>query len=185
MDSEDFATALAGALAGDEVAFAALYRMVQPRLLRYLRGLTPDGAEDMAAEAWVEVVLGLGRFDGEAAGFTAWVFTIARRKSIDRSRYQARRPTTVLPEHDRRDPTERDVAESVVEAESTEKALALVRTLPTDQAEAILLRVVAGLEIAQVAELMGRSGGAVRVLTHRGLKRLGATLADRVDRAQV
>ena len=185
MDSEAFSTALADARAGDEAAFARLYRLVQPGLLRYLRGMANDGAEDVAADAWVEVVRGLDRFGGDAQGFTSWVFTIARRKAIDRSRYDARRLTAALPEHDQDDPREPDVADVVEQAEATDAALALVRTLPPDQAEAILLRVVGGLEITMVAELMGRSNGAVRVLTHRGLQRLGATLAARSARTQV
>ncbi len=177
MDSAGFVTALAQARAGDEAAFAQLYRMVQPGLLRYLRGMAADGGEDVAAEAWVEVVRGLEGFSGEAQGFIAWVYTIARRKAIDRIRYEGRRLTAPLPDDDSASPTEPDVAEIVEQTEATEEALALIRTLPPDQAEVILLRVVAGLEIAQVAELMGRSNGAVRVLSHRGLQRLGAALA--------
>ena len=53
-----------------------------------------------------------------------------------------------------------------------ERALAMVQTLTPDQAEAVLLRIVADLGVAEVAEIMGRSEGAVRVLVHRGLKRL-------------
>lgn len=48
----------------------------------------------------------------------------------------------------------------------------MVRTLPSDQAEAVLLRVVADLGVSEVAAIMGRSEGAVRVLVHRGLRRL-------------
>ena len=51
-------------------------------------------------------------------------------------------------------------------------ALALIRRLPDDQADAVLLRVVAGMDVRQVAEVMGRSEGSVRVLVHRGLLRL-------------
>jgi DNA-directed RNA polymerase specialized sigma24 family protein len=51
-----------------------------------------------------------------------------------------------------------------------------VRTLPADQAEAVLLRVLAGLDYPAVAEVMDRSTGAVRVLVHRGLKRLARDL---------
>jgi RNA polymerase sigma-70 factor (ECF subfamily) len=54
----------------------------------------------------------------------------------------------------------------------------MIATLPPDQAEAILLRVVAGLDVAQVADVMGRSPGAVRVLTHRGLKTLAARVVN-------
>ena len=49
---------------------------------------------------------------------------------------------------------------------------ALVRRLPPDQADAVLLRIVAGMDVGQVAEVMGRSEGSVRVLVHRGLQRL-------------
>ena len=114
----------------------------------------------------------------------SWVFTIARRKAIDRGRYEARRLTAVLEDDSSGQPAP-DSAEIVEQADATDEAVALVRTLPPDQAEVILLRVVAGLEIAQVAELLGKSNGAVRVLTHRGLKRLGATLAARAVREEV
>jgi RNA polymerase sigma-70 factor (ECF subfamily) len=59
---------------------------------------------------------------------------------------------------------------------STRAALGLVATLPRDQAEAITLRVVAWLDVSQVAELMGKRLGTVRVLTHRGLRRLAEQL---------
>ena len=52
------------------------------------------------------------------------------------------------------------------------RALALVRWLPDDQADAVLLRIVADMDVSQVAAVMGRSEGAVRVLVHRGLHRL-------------
>ena len=71
---------------------------------------------------------------------------------------------------------EGDPAADAVEGTSTRAALALIATLPADQAEAIALRVVAGLEVSRVAEIMGKRPGTVRVLTHRGLRRLAARL---------
>ena len=185
MDDNEFEAALALALNGDEAAFDAIYRRVQPGLLRYLRGLSVVAAEDLASEAWFEVVRGLDNFEGDPQGFIAWIFTIARRKTIDRSRYEARRPITHLTDYEPHAALVPDPATLVEQAEGTDAAIALVRTLPPDQAEAILLRVVAGLDIEHVAELLGKSNGAVRVLTHRGLKRLGATLAHRSVREDV
>ena len=52
-------------------------------------------------------------------------------------------------------------------------------TLPADQAEAIVLRVVAGLDVQRVADIMGKRPGTVRVLTHRGLRRLAQQLGTR------
>jgi RNA polymerase sigma-70 factor, ECF subfamily len=185
MSATAFDTELASAQDGDEHAFASLYRGVHPGLLRFLHGVCAGGAEDVAADTWVEVVRALDRFVGDEQHFRAWVFTIARRKAIDRGRYDGRRPVAPVDDVALYAVAAPDTAELVERADATDAAIALVRTLPPDQAEVILLRVVAGLEIAHVAELLGKSNGAVRVLTHRGLKRLGARLAAASVREQV
>jgi RNA polymerase sigma-70 factor (ECF subfamily) len=61
---------------------------------------------------------------------------------------------------------------------ATERAIALVSRLPPQQAEVIMLRVVAGLDTEAVAQIVGRSPGAVRVAAHRGLKKLATMLAE-------
>ena len=57
---------------GDDEAFRVLYRAVQPGLLRYLRALVGDDAEDVASESWLQVVRGLHSFRGDFEGFRAW-----------------------------------------------------------------------------------------------------------------
>jgi RNA polymerase sigma-70 factor (ECF subfamily) len=59
---------------------------------------------------------------------------------------------------------------------SAEAVLALISALPPDQAEIIMLRVVAGLDTHAVARIVGKSPGAVRVAAHRGLRRLAAVV---------
>jgi RNA polymerase sigma-70 factor (ECF subfamily) len=176
---ESYPDALEGARRGDEASFALLYRDIQPALLRYLRGMSVELAEDAASETWLEAARSLDGFEGPEPAFRGWLFAIARRKLIDRVRYENRRPSAAWDGTEDAGPVEPDVADEVVEADATERALALVRTLPPDQAEAVLLRVVAGLDYAAAAEVMGRSSGAVRVLVHRGLKRLGRDLGAR------
>ena len=182
MLGESYAEALEGARRGDDASFALLYRDIQPALLRYLRVMSTELAEDCASETWLEAARSLDSFQGPEPAFRGWLFAIARRKLIDRVRYEARRPSSAWDDVDDAGPVQRDVAEEVVELDDTERALALVRTLPTDQAEAGLLRVVAGLDYPAVAEVMDRSTGAVRVLVHRGLKRLARDLGERHDR---
>ena len=70
----------------------------------------------------------------------------------------------------------RDVAEDYEDDEATRRTLALVWKLPPAQAEVILLRVIAGLDFAHIARLLGKTPGAVRVLLHRGLRRLAGIL---------
>lgn len=177
-----FGATLAESQGGDEAAFACLFRSVQPALLGYLRVMAPESADDVAGETWLQVVANLGGFRGGEEAFRAWVFTIARRRAIDAGRARARRRTVPLHEHESAAlGTVPDTADLALEAISTQEVVALLAALPRDQAEIILLRVVAGLSPLEVARMVGKSPGAVRVAAHRGLRRLAAM----VDRAGV
>jgi RNA polymerase sigma-70 factor, ECF subfamily len=176
---EDFAVVLGAAQGGSEEAFSRLWRDTNPALLRYLRVVAPDAAEDVAAETWVNVIRGLTGFRGDEAAWRAWLFTTARRRAIDEGRRRSRRPEAPLHEVPMAlFPSTADTADLVLEHISTESALGLLAGLPRLQAEVILLRVVAGLDTETVAELVGRSPGAVRVAAHRGLRRLAQILAE-------
>jgi RNA polymerase sigma-70 factor (ECF subfamily) len=171
-----FPALLAAAQHGDEEAFATLWRELQPAVLRYLRVAAPVAAEDLAAETWLSVIRGLARFRGDERSFRAWVFTAARHRVID-WRQAARRHADPLPLEllgDR--PAPDDPAAAALEAQSTREALALIGELPHDQAEVVALRVIGGLDVAEVASLLGKRPGAVRVLAHRGLRRLAQRL---------
>jgi RNA polymerase sigma-70 factor, ECF subfamily len=173
-----FDRVLLGAVAGDERCFALLWRDLQPALLRYLRVVARGAADDVASETWLDVVQTLGRFRGDEAGFRAWVFTIARHRALDWQRRAIRQQATAVPaEALAYRAAGDDPASSALEILSTEAALALLAGLPPAQAEVILLRVVAGLDVAQVARIVGKRPGAVRVLAHRGLRRLAERLA--------
>ncbi|MFF1452008.1 RNA polymerase sigma factor [Streptomyces sp. NPDC058274] len=170
-------TAVARAQEGDEAAFAAAYRIVQPGLLGYLRGIVGDEAEDVASDAWLEIARDLGRFRGDGAGFRGWTATIARHRALDHLRRQRVRPRASALEHDLLElPGTHSTHDQALESLSTEYALQLVAGLPRDQAEAVLLRVVVGLDGPAAARVLGKRPGAVRTAAHRGLKRLGRQL---------
>lgn len=177
-----FGAVLAGAQGGDEEAFACLFRAVQPALLGYLRVIAQDAADDVAGETWLQVVVGLAAFRGGEGAFRAWVFTIARHRAIDAGRARARRRTVPLDQDEAAELlTSPGAGDQALEAISTQAVLALLSALPREQAEIILLRVVAGLSVEDVARMVGKSPGAVRVAAHRALRRLAAT----VERADV
>jgi RNA polymerase sigma-70 factor (ECF subfamily) len=161
---------------GDEAAMAQLWRALNPPLLRYLRGRVGEGADDVAAAAWLDVARNLATFQGDDTDFRRGLFTIARRRLVDELRRRGRRPEQLTGElvEARRlgdDPADRP--------DDLTAALSLVRLLPGDQADAVLLRVVVDLDVSGVAAVMGRSEGSVRVLTHRGLRRLQELLEQR------
>jgi RNA polymerase sigma-70 factor, ECF subfamily len=76
-------------------------------------------------------------------------------------------------------PAGQDTAEIALDAVSTEAAIAMIAALPRDQAEAVLLRVVMGLDADSAGKVLGKKAGAVRTAAHRGLRRLAARLESR------
>jgi RNA polymerase sigma-70 factor (ECF subfamily) len=176
MTTPTFAETLAAAHRGDDAAFTVLFRLGQPAVLRYLSVVSRDRAEDLAAETWLQVVRGLDTFSGaEPGAFRAWILSIARHRWLDDCRARGRRPQVSAYEPPDR-PAEDDVAAAVDEIVTTESALDLIAQLPPDQAEVIALRFIADLDVASTAALVGKAPGAVRVLTHRGLRRLETIL---------
>jgi RNA polymerase sigma-70 factor (ECF subfamily) len=172
-DAADLAAALPAALRGDEDAFRVLYRSVQPALLRYLRVLVGGDAEDVASEAWLQIARDLASFRGEGDGFRGWATTIARHRAMDHLRREYRRPITAGPVEELAERSgPEDTAESAVDAVTTDAALALIARLPRDQAEAVLLRVVVGLDAKAAARVLGKRPGAVRTAAYRGLRKL-------------
>jgi len=173
-----FSETLSAAQDGAEWAVAALWTSLHAPLLRFLRGLNRDAAEDVESETWIRIARGLRGFTGTETDFRAWAFTIARNRMIDWCRQAERqRATLVATEELAALPGSMDAAAAAEEELELEAALRLVRTLPPDQAEVILLRVLAGLDVARVAAIVGKRPGAVRVLQHRGLRRLAARTA--------
>jgi RNA polymerase sigma-70 factor, ECF subfamily len=174
MDDEAFEGLLRAAQGGDERAYAALWRSSHPRVLRYLTVvLGRDAADDVAGDVWLDVARSLHRFVGGEDDFRAWLFTIARRRGIDARRARSRRPPAIALA-DGLDPPAGSPgpSEQYEAASDTAAALALIGSLKSDQAEIVALRVIAGLDVATVAKLVGKSPGAVRVTAHRGLREL-------------
>jgi RNA polymerase sigma-70 factor, ECF subfamily len=156
---EEFPAVLAAAQQGSEAAFTRLWLDANPALLRYLRVIAPESAEDAAAETWLQVVRGLCRFRGDEAAWRAW----RREEPLHDA------PAEALP-------VAADAADEAMERLGTQSAIALLGELPRLQAEVVLLRVLAGLDTNAVARLLGRSPGAVRIAGHRGLRRLAEIL---------
>jgi RNA polymerase sigma-70 factor (ECF subfamily) len=132
-----------------------------------------DAAEDVASETWLQAARDLRRFRGDLVGFRVWLFRIGRHRGIDdRRRVRRRTEEPIDPATQEHVATVRDAALDAIDQLGTAWALEVVASLPPDQAEAVMLRVVAGLDVKQTAEVLGKRPGAVRVAAMRGLRRL-------------
>lgn len=181
--TDGLAAAVEAARHGDQDAFRVVYRTVQPGISRYLRVLVGEqAAEDVASETWLQVVRDLGSFSGSGVDFRRWTATIARHRAMDHLRRHRRRPVHLIPVTELADLADAyDTSEEAVDAVATTDALALIATLPQDQAEAVLLRVVIGLDAGSAGRVLGKRAGAVRTAAYRGLRRLAKSLAEQPD----
>lgn len=173
-----FEAVLVAARDGEGWALAELYRGTYPRILRYLLTVESAEAEDVACDTWLDIVRGLDRFDGDEAGLRAFAFTIARRRLVDLRRRRARRRTEPRDPKDliRAGPTG-NVEEEALSSLATDRTVDLiVSSLPPEQAEIVLLRVIGSVDVDAVARIVGRRPGTVRVLQHRALRRLARVL---------
>lgn len=173
---------VAGARSGDPRAVEELFNELQPRLLRFLRSQESRAADDLAAEVWLAVAGGIARFDGEWADFRAWVFAIARRRLADHRRTAVRRRTDVVDvdafEHHHADDAPED--EALDKLSGQQAATLITSVLSGDQAEVLLLRVLAELDVEQVASIMRRSPNWVRVTQHRAVRTLAKRLGPKI-----
>lgn len=169
-----FPEVLAAAQTGAEWAFAVLYREANPRLLRYFGSRARSEAQDLAAETWMAVARQIGSFEGNEDDFRRWLFTIAHHQLVGHYRSAGRRRDEPVPDSDLDGiAAPADPADDVVGALSAQQAVErMTAALSPEQAEIVLLRVLGGLTVEQVAEIVGKRPGAVRVAQHRALKKL-------------
>lgn len=179
MLGQAFDDVLMAAQAGAGWAFTRLYEELAGVVTGYLRQQGAAEPDDVASETFLNVFRGITTFEGDEDAFRSWVFTIAHRRLVDERRKASRRPvTTHLGGAKARADHEEEAAEqAVLEQQGWERLERHLAVLTSLQRDVVLLRVVAGLSVAETAEVVDRSGDAVRQLQHRGLRALEERLA--------
>jgi RNA polymerase sigma-70 factor (ECF subfamily) len=124
----------------------------------------------VVGETFVNVVRSIDRFEGNEIAFRAWVFAIARNEATDELRRVIRHPSAPasveeLEAHGPRGDVEGEAMEGLL----TDRIGRLLEALTPDQRDVLLLRIIGGLTIDQVAAAVGRKPGAVKMLQARGL----------------
>ena len=179
MRDDELAIALVAAQQGQAWALRAVYDHLAPRVCGYLRSRGADEPDDLTSEVFLAVFPRLATVTGGAAGLRTLVFSVAHARLVDERRRRARREPTV--EYDpgtdtRCAPSSEDEALALI---ATDRTQALLAVLPDDQRDVLVLRIVSDLSVEQVAEVIGRSPGAVKQLQRRGLLALRAHLQQR------
>lgn len=168
---DDFPSVLAAAQAGAAWAFERLWQVLSGPVAGYLRVQGSPEPDDVTSEVFLSVFKGIARFEGDEDQFRAWVFTIAHRRLSDERRRAGRRaPAAPLddgPDGATADAV--DVAEDAIRRLATVRVEALCQRLVPDQRDVLLLRLVGGLTVDEVAATVGKSRGAVKALQRRGL----------------
>ena len=172
----EFTTVLLAAQHGAAWALQRLWDDVGPLVVGYLRLQGAEEPEDLASEVFLNVFGGIGRFSGEERRFRSWVLVIAHRRLLDERRRRARRPTFVA-EDAAAGVAGGDVAQDALAALGGDDALSLLGHLSADQRAVLVLRILADASIEQVAEIIGKSPGAVKALQHRAVRRLRQVLS--------
>lgn len=175
---ETFSSTLQAARTGAEWAWAAIYRDLSPPVLGYLRARKVADPEDLLGEVFLIIVRNLPGFEGDERQFRTWALTIAHRRVVDEHRRRLRRPVVPLSDEEVARVGPRGNAEQeALAAVEAERVVGIIRGLPPDQQDVLLLRLLADLTVKEVAGVIGKRVGAVKALQRRGLAALKKELA--------
>jgi len=185
----------------DPSRFDALYRKYLAQVYSYAYYELRDhhAAEDATERIFMQALAGLPRFEERVDAFVAlrdgpshvadttdfstfrvWLFRIARNVVANERRRDRRRPVSSLDDAAEISAPD-DVADAAAAREAVGAAWRAVSRLPEDRRRAVVLRFVDEMSTAEIAAVLGRSEGAVRVLLHRALRAVAEDLRGRLS----
>jgi RNA polymerase sigma-70 factor (ECF subfamily) len=171
LDREHIAL-LASRAVSDREAFGELYDLFAVPIFRYCYRRTGnrESAEDAMSQTFTRAFAAMPRFAG--GSFPAWLYTIAHNVVIN----QARRPASVpLPEVDRTIDPDPSPEEAILIQDERSRIVRLLQLLPEDQRRVVEFR-LAGLTGPEIAEAMGKTIAAIKMLQLRAMRRLRAEI---------
>lgn len=173
---------IARAKSRDPHAWAQIYERFSSQLFSFFlnQSRNRELAEDLTASVFVDALNSSASFSGDLPALRSWLFRIGRNNLIDHFRKERRAVMQDIENTDpaelvRSGPVENPEADAVAGAQRSLVLRAIERLAP-DQREVMLLRLVGGLTSAEVAEIVGKTVGAVKQLQHRALLSLGKQL---------
>lgn len=163
---------LVAARANAPWAFERLYTELAPAVSGYLRMRGATDPEGLTNEVMLGVFRGLPSFEGDADGFRSWVFTIAHHRLVDERRRKASRVETSTWLDGQHESSGGDVEAEALTGLDEAWIRELLEELTDEQRDVVLLRVVGDLSVEEVARILDKRPGAVKMLQRRGLSAL-------------
>ena len=160
---------LAAAQEGSGRAFERLWHAFAPSVTGYLRLQGSTEPDDLASEVFLGAFRSLATFSGDEGAFRSWLFTIAHRRLVDARRQAARLPPPEPLEEDAEISHAAAPEVEVMRRMAEERVRSLCALLVPDQRDVLLLRLVGGFTVEEVAATLDKSPGATKALQRRGL----------------
>lgn len=170
------------AASGDKEAFSILYERYVNRIFNYIyyRTGNPHEAEDLTSRVFHRALHHIAGYDNRGIPFSAWLYRIAHNLVANWHRDNSRRKEVPLEDYAQQPQRAPAPETSVVNNQDLEDLLKIIRRLPDDRQQLLILKFVEGMSNAEVAIIMQRSEGAIKSLYHRTLM----TLRDDLSREE-
>ncbi len=165
----------------DPQAFATLYEKYVDRIYTYLyyRVRTKEAAEELTADTFRKALEALPRFKCGKAPFEAWLYRIAHNALINWRRAMSYRNSIPLEDVRNLRQDQRLPEDVAIAAEMKDELLRIVRQLPAEWQEVLILRFAEGKRHAEIGRILGKSETAVKSIYYRTLKSLRAAFKER------
>ena len=167
-----FSVVLVAARNGESWALTQLWVEYAPAVAAFANARGARDPEDLTSEVFIAIFERVTEFRGDSAAFRSFVFSIAYRRLVDEFRRRERwgEGVELTSSNDTRRASGADV--DAIRRLGDQRALELLRTLPADQCDVMILRFISDLSVEQTAEVLGKRAGAIRALQHRAVTRL-------------
>ena len=163
--------ALSRASQGDQEAFGLLYERYIDRIYSYIyyRTGNPYDAEDLTERVFLRAMHHIGRYRDRGLPFSAWLYRIAHNLVANWHRDNSRRKEIPLDDAVYTPQPGEQPEHELMVTEERERLVRVIRLLPEDRQQLIILKFVEHLSNSEIGEIMGRTEGAIKSLYHRTL----------------
>ena len=166
------------AAGGDTEAFGRLYDIYADRIYRhiYYRTSNADDARDLTQEVFAKAWQALPRYKRTKTPFLGWLFTISHNRVID---YYRTKKDHVCLNNEIDWGSQVNNPENLLESAFTQQEVRkVILQLPEDQQQVIIMSFIEGFEYPEIAATLNKTEGNIRVIMHRGLKKMREILGE-------